>query len=537
MNYLKNKILFFIACAVICLLKSCSSVTTWDQDVALPLANCTLRLEHFFQDSLFKKDQNANISLSVKQTLLDFKMNDLLKVPDSSIALTFTVPFAANLPPNTFISIVVPSQSAELGLNIPNSVEIRQINLRKGVLKFEFINTHSQPILFKYSINSATKNNNTFIISEIIPSNSNATKLVKSYVLDGYSLNCTGFLNNRVNTIVQSYTISTDESGVLATLNLGTGLFVKITFNGIEPEFISGYFGTLEEKIGSDVSKLEAFNQLKPNLLKLTQATANIFIENNFGADFKFNLDKIESINTTKSNSITLNSSSSFNNINLNRAKLLSPNSNMIIASTKSISMDKSNSNIISFIENLPDKIAYAGNYQLNPLGNVSFANDFAVINKGLKVLLDLNIPLNLTIDKFQLVNTSNISYSSLLDNVNYGELILNAVNTFPLNFKLQGYLLDSSGNTLDSLITQNINNYIPSALYDGNNILLQVSEKKITINFNKQKLMHLKNSVKIKYNLILESNNASIPIKLTASNILFINAVMNANYTNLRFN
>ncbi|MGZ3899960.1 MAG: hypothetical protein ACXVNQ_06330, partial [Bacteroidia bacterium] len=215
-----------------------------------------------------------------------------------------------------------------------------------------------------------------------------------------------------------------------------------------------------------------------------------------FGAEFTGNLSNIKSINTTNSSNVNL-ITSQLSNININRATRVGTT---VYPSVKVVSLTNTNSNITSFLSNLPNKLSYQGSVKLNPLGNLSGYNDFAFYNTGVKVVADINIPLKFTADYFKLVSTSNLNFSNLkqLDHVNYGEFIISTSNGYPFQAKLQAYLINDQGATIDSLLLPGAN-IVDRGLIDSQNIVYQSARSELRIPLDKEKIEKLKSSKKVR--------------------------------------
>ena len=89
--------------------------------------------------------------------------------------------------------------------------------------------------------------------------------------MDGYDIDLTGLSHNKVNTLVQTYTITTDASGQTGVLQLGEGLKIEISFVDMVPEYIQGYFGQQNLSFGPDSSFIGVFSNFNANNLALTK--------------------------------------------------------------------------------------------------------------------------------------------------------------------------------------------------------------------------------------------------------------------------
>ena len=149
---------------------------------------------------------------------------------------------------------------------------------------------------------------------------------------------------NKVNTLVQTYTISTDVSAVGDQLQIGQGLNVKLSFVDIVPEYIQGYFGKQDLSFGPDSSAINFLNNFKPSNLLLTQSSINFRIINEFGIEMSSSITNLRSIKTSPANVVTLNAGTMLQTININRAGKTNNPSNPVFPWVQQININNSNS-------------------------------------------------------------------------------------------------------------------------------------------------------------------------------------------------
>lgn len=504
-----SKFLLFV---ILIIFSSCrkDTITNWDIDFTGPLVTSKLNIKNFLGDTLFSSSSNNVLNLTYNRQIAYIKLDSLIKLPDTTIINQFLwpSPFPSTLNPNQSISLLPPTP---LVFNISNGVSLKYGIVRKGILNIKFSNSISQPLDFKYVLPGVKKNNTAFSVFETIPPGENS--LIKSYVLDGYDIDLTAGGLASFNTIIQNYTVSLNGNAQPAEITFGKGAKAEISYTEIIPQYALGYFGQQNVSLSPDTADLDIFKNFNATNFQLNEATLDFRIVNEFGAEFSGSLNNIKSINTDKVNAIVLNSNQ-LSSININRAY---QTGGMINPSVKLISLNKSNSNILPFLSNLPNKITYAGNIRINPLGNTLGFHDFAYYNTGIKVMADFQIPLRFNATAFYLESVTGIDFTNLkqLDNVNYGNFIINAKNGYPFDVQLQAYLLDANNTVVDSLFSLN-NNTIKRGTIDANNNVLAVNKEKLMIPFDNGKLQNIKKSksVKIKARMQMPPNPPEITIK-----------------------
>jgi hypothetical protein len=519
------RILFrlLLVCSLLPVL-SCKKGTSWDVDAVFPIAKSHLNLSNFFGDTIFKADPNGLLHIAFSQDIINFTMDSLVKLPDTTVTLGFTSPFSSQLNAGVTLFSNNGSTDREITFNVTNGVQLNRAIVKKGFLKVEYSNSYAQPLNFNYDINSATLWGNVLHINQTISGgsvNSPAT-FTKVYPLDDYVINLTGLNTSKVNTLVQSYTISTDPSGSADQLQPGQGLSVKLSFSEVIPAYVQGYFGQQDLSFGPDSTLLGLLENFKPSNFALTQSAINFRIINEFGIELSSTISDIRSIKTTPSNVLALNAGNLLQTINVNRANKTNNASNPVFPWVKQININSSNSNLNPFLENLPNYLGYKVRAKLNPLGNISAGNDFAYYGHGLKVIADVDIPFALSADYFNLMNYAKIDLTQMsqLSHVNSCELILQARNNYPFRAQIQGYMLNKQNQVIDSLFTWD-NNTIQSAITDNLNTVLNYTDTKVVALLNKPKIDHLMQCSKIKFVTYLYLPNQPTPIKIKDSSYM----------------
>lgn len=515
---------------------SCKKGTSWDIDASIPIAQSHLNLSNFFGDSIFQTDNNHLLHIAFSKTIIDYKIDDLVKLPDTTVTLSFTLPgnYASN--PGSTIYSNANLSDKEVTFDVQNGVELNKAIVRSGFLKIEYVNSCTQPLNFNYKINSASLWGNVFNVNQLLPAGSisSPSRFTKYYNLQQYDINLTGLTNTKVNTLVQTYTVSSDVSGQPEMFTAGQGFEINLSFVDIVPEYVQGYFGQQDLDIGSDSTLLGFLGNFNASNLQLTQSAFNFRIINEFGVELSSSINSVKSIKESPYNVVNLNSGNLLQSINVNRAAKTNNPTNPVFPWVKQININSTNSNLNQFIQNLPDYFGYSVTGQINPLGNISSANDFAYYGHGLKVIADIDIPLALAANYFTLINYSKVDLTQLreLDNVNHAEIFLKARNNYPFKTQLQGYMLNENNEIIDSLFLPGQNS-IEAAVTDINNEVLSYVDSKLEAGFNKQKIENLKLCKQIKFvsKLFLPNQQTQTPIQLKEDSYLDLTISINVNY------
>jgi hypothetical protein len=504
----------FLLLAFISLLNACRKPTSanWDVDAVVPLVNSELNIKNFAGDSIFDADNTGLLSFHVTREIFTIKLDSIIKLPDTTIVNTFTIPaiIPTKFAPGQSLTFF---PSSELKFSISNGVELKTTDIRKGTLTIKFKNDLTQDIDIIYKIPSAVKNGAAFTIKETVPPL--PATLTKTYDLASYSFNMRGLSGNVYNTIVQSNTIALNPNADTALVTYGQGLKTEISYQDIVADYIDGYFGQQTIDIPLDTANINLVENFSASNFMLYDATLNFKILNDFGAEFASNLSNIKSINVGGTNVVPL-ATKQLSNINIDRATKAGTN---VFNSTKVISLTSANSNIVPFLSNIPNKLTYQGSVQINPKPlpeNISGYNDFAFYNKGIRVLAEIIIPLRFNTNNFILKSTTDVDFTNIkqLDNVKSGNLVILVKNGYPFKTTLQAYLLNAQNQVLDSLFVPSQNS-IESGQVDSQNIVVATTNSKILVPLDAEKIKKLKQSkfIQVVTKFIMPPNPPDIKI------------------------
>lgn len=498
MRYFK-KLLLLVSVAFIGF-SSCrkSFETDWDVDLAAPIARSNLNIKNFLSDSLFQSDPTGLLHLAFSKKIAGFNLDSLVEIPDTVLNYAFFLAPGSKLFIAPGSNIPGFPQTQEINLDISNGVELRNVIIQEGKIKIDYTNTYTQPLVFDLTLPGTTKYAVPFQIHEIIyPGSSNATKY---YDISGYNIKLTGITGNKINSLVQVINVSVAPNAQPDTIRGGQGVATKLSYTKLLPYYVEGYFGQQIIDLKYDSVALNLSKNLQASNFKINSAYINFKIVNEFGVDINAQLNNIKSLNSYSNTSVNLNATG-LSNLNINRAGKTNQFSNPVFPSVKTVSVNTSNSNLKPFLENLPDFLTYQGKIVVNPFGNISGSNDFAFLNTGVNIYADVDLPLQLNADYFKLVSTTTIDLTDVkqIDNINYGKLILQAINGYPFEAVLQGYILNEQNLIIDSLFTAP-KNTIQRGNIDANYMVLNPVYSKVEITLDKPKLENLKSCKFIKF-------------------------------------
>jgi len=467
--------------------------TDWDVDAVFPVVTSSLTISNFADDSVFRSDNTGLLHLSIRREVGTVKLDSLVEFDQTSSVTSFTS--NSQIPLTLTAGSQIPNLKVQnLKFKLDSGMSLTRISIRTASFKVRFSNDLTEPLDLVYKINGATKNGVAFQIAETVPPGQYS--LEREYSLEGYDLNLRGATGAEFNTLAQTYTVTVNANANNVTVPFGKGAHAEVLFTKIIPQVAEGYFGQRTIKIPADTARIDLLENLSAKNLLLSDAKMDFRILNEFGAEFRANLGSVTGINYSNNQSVMLQTTQ-LANLNINRA---TRSGGSAVPSVKEVSFNSGNSNIIPFISNLPQAITYSGSVKLNPLKNISGYNDFAFYNTGLRVMADLDIPLQFRADELTLQSNNEISFSSAsaLDGVNYGQLVVNITNGFPFTAVMQAYLYDADLKLIDSLFVPGTN-VVNRGTLDANNEVTQPSVSKMIIPVNQEKLSNLKRAKTIR--------------------------------------
>jgi hypothetical protein len=546
MHKLKN-ISFALLC--VCLLSFCKrSPTTWEDDLVAPLATGSLSLANLFPDTIIKANADSTLKISFESTLINYQLDSLIKIPDTTVttAFTFSVPSSTSvsIPPGTnlFYSSTPNNLPTENVYNLPSGIQLKKAIIRQGKINFTMTNRVYQPLVYRYRLLSATKNNHILDTIFNIPkadSTSGQEGVLNGVInLAGYTIDFSG-LHNGFNTTVETDSVhvaaNASQNGLLYG---GQGFNAQFKLEGIVPQYALGYFGNQTITVGPDTTSFVGFNSIKKGILNLNSANVSVNISNQFGVAMKASISNLSSINTYNPSTVNLNTSV-LNNIIVNAGHDNNgPNNPVVNISVYPTikTLNNSNSNVKDFIGNLPNKISYKLSAQINPpIGgnsNQSGNNDFGYYGTAFSANLSMDVPLYFAASNLMLADTVSLNVSSIsqLQNINKGNIILTATNLYPFSIFLNAVLLDANKHPIDNLFSSP--SLIEAPALDANGKVIAALKSKLYVPLTPQKINNLQKARYVAYSATFNTANQPTQVKFYSNYTLDLLLTADLNYT-----
>lgn len=383
-------------------------------------------------------------------------------------------------------NVIEETRLVPLASNI--DVKLKNTTIRSGNVFFEIYSSLQDSIYISYSIPNLQRpgSNEPFIIDTVIPPAPTRnigdpitfSRLANSYPMNGYEFAFNGYgIEDEVNTVVDynengiidSDTINSyvtilkakiEYTGVKKTLSLEDTVYVNAKIQDLRPDIAHGYIGKKSVNIGPSEIDFDLFNKIKSGNIELQDVDFTIEVDNGIGAAAVARITNLTSENKF-GDQLALTFKSDNDTMQIAAATELSEGSGSIHTNS-SRTLTPDTSNIDKFIENLPNKITYEVDVQLNNNVDestitkaeiVSSPPNFIYHGDNIKANLNMEVPLSIITDSLVLVDTLDFSLQTEEGNeVESGIFKLLVDNGFPLDATTSMYFLDDNGVVLDSL-------------------------------------------------------------------------------------
>ncbi|TNE80730.1 MAG: hypothetical protein EP332_06850 [Bacteroidetes bacterium] len=351
--------------------------------------------------------------------------------------------------------------------------QVKYMDVKSGRIRFDVVSTVEEEMNVDYRIPYATKNGIPFHETfKVPPAPAGGTaRYTRDFDISGYKVDLRGknpALDDTVNSFYNVLDVTIDSTGIERNISLNDSIYVYLGLLDIIPSYAQGYFGQSVFDIGPATLDFDFF-QNSSGSLSFEDIDVSLILKNGIGADGEVDFNQIIARNTPQSKAVQLTGSGLAGPHLLSKATYppLTP-------STKVINLNSSNSNIKPFFELFPDKIDYDIKLRTNPNGFNGLYNDFITDQSEFSAALSVDVPMSVAADELTLMDTVNFDFASMerSDKILEGVLNIVADNGFPLQAKLQIYLLNENDFIMDSLVTDG--SYVAAAPTDANGVVTQ---------------------------------------------------------------
>lgn len=329
------------------------------------------------------------------------------------------------------------------------------MTIRSGQLKITAYNTIQDSLYLYYAIPTAVApSGQPIAINTVVaPAPAGGSQYVEEiFDLAGYNIDLRSISGNRLNTFDNIFRVRIDSTGKLVFISLNDSVSVFYGLLDIVPQYVKGYMGQRTLTVGPSSQPVNFLSGITAGALSLEDVTAQLRIVNPFGVDAALHVDYINSVNNAGGSTVTLQGPGLGQPIPLARGWEYPKRAGETL-----IPLSAPQSNIKSWLENLPQAIEYALSVDINPNGNAWNYQDFAYYDDVLEANLELEMPLSVSATGLTLTDDWDMSWGSGSngERVQQVALTLDVDNGYPLAGTVQAYFLSPSGAVIDSLFQQ----------------------------------------------------------------------------------
>jgi hypothetical protein len=499
-----KKLLYTIILFNAFLLLSCKKEnTTWQTDWNIPLVHGKLTLDNLKTGNAFENTENF-ASVLFDDTLFSFKIDTLIKLPDTTLIQDAVISFPSlTLGPGNLIQ----------NQNIDQLYDLGQIELsRVVVLEGTSVITISSPwpgksrVVFEFP---KTKDGNGVMFQKEyhLPAGTINNPSVYVDVIDmkNFDFDLTGSTGALYNNILANMYIYSDEETNTITITNQDTVRVTMEFKDMTAKYAKGYFGqyTISDTVSTDISQLK---KIISGSITLDSLNINLSIRNGFKLTTQALLSQIKGLNSSNLSSVDLSFPQLNSTLNINPA---TGGYYSHINSIFNMPINSFNSNILQFIENLPDVIDVGFTIKINPYGNLNVGDDEFFEDSSLDLVMEGDFPLHFAMDKLTLVDTLDFSYDAPKKNGPSTALItLKYKNRFPFEAVANLMLLDANHNLLKKIDSES---YIKSGTYNTSNNTTSLTEGEMLFTIDEPTMTYLNEAKFIALEIALSTDQQAM--------------------------
>ena len=510
--------LIFLTCASIVWACSFNSSdyqikgATANPTMAVPVAFGDLSIINILQkkdSSHIKVDSNGLVSLLYDQELVSSDIRDLITMPNiSNLNLQIAIPPKTYGPnQNDIVTTVVSSQSVDMGLS---PEQLKFIAFKSGMLTYNA------------SISPTTNLNYTvrITIPEFTDTNSNP---FSQEVSGAGSLSLSGYTYQSANanhfTLKLTMIVKANSSSV--TIKSGSNLNVKISFTGMDFNYIKGFFGDQTAHPPAQTIDVNAFGSsfLHGATVSFAQPKIELQVTNDYGVPLSVSFTSLGARKPDAS-----------------LAMQITPSSPVAINSPATLGTSATTNVVVNNVTNLinfaPTQFYYSVSARINK--GLTTGNNFMADTSKMRVKLHVEIPLYGEASNVVLLDTISVN----LNNVNQTQidsatLMVNVTNQLPLDAYIQFYLLNDNYTMIDSLLTSSQTLLVKGSDVDANGELKTASVVTEALPLQADKLSKIFQAKKIiiraKMNTSKDANGNLVNVKFLSQYTINVNAGLKA--------
>ncbi|MFC2111019.1 hypothetical protein ACFLQ5_01055 [Bacteroidota bacterium] len=416
--------------------------TEWNPDLAAPLVKSTMTMKDLLElgDITFIEGADNLITIVYSDRIYSDVAQDMIAIANQTIDTSFSFNYPISLPlgDSASESFVFTQEFTTNNGEIFDSIFIK-----KGSLHFETKGEMNHNGKLVITIPQLTKGGLTFRETLEYKFTGNLPVIViEDFDLAGYKMK---FSHIGTMNILKEYVDITAYAD--GNANSSPYKFdVEKSLIGIEFQKVFGYLGQYEHKFDKNTVSIGLFDGLTIGEQILEDPRINLIFYNSIGTPLNIYFPFFKAINGTDS---VILSGPGLQSLNVDYPSIYNVGETVI----SKITLDKSNSNVKDVFDISPEKITYEVEGKSNPTGTV--IQNFVLDTSNFYMDVEVEIPLFGRAWNFTMQDTNDFDFDNDIgdvDEIQYIEVALYAVNELPAEGLIQVYFTDSNYVVIDSL-------------------------------------------------------------------------------------
>lgn len=330
--------------------------------------------------------------------------------------------------------------------------DIKTFKIKSGRLRIKVVSTIQEDMSMVLALPGATKDGKSFYQEMKLPGpgGKGVATTEAIYEMAGYDLDLRGKdpdVKDTVNTFHQILRVTLDSSGRKLAVGLQDSIVLIYRLEGLKPEYAVGYLGNQLSRTNLDTTGFDLFKGLSGDV-KFKDVKLGFILRNSIGADGRFRLHQLTGINQFSGKQIGLSADP------LNNDMYVAKPSKIFDYTETKVQLDGFNSNIKTFLENLPQLLEFDLETEVSPNGNVNNYKDFVTDESKLDVIMRMDVPISFEFGGLVFRDTQGVNFKNIGDvnRLKSATLYMDLDNGFPIDLDLQIEFLDANRKVVGKL-------------------------------------------------------------------------------------
>ncbi|MFO7844895.1 MAG: hypothetical protein R6V16_13875 [Bacteroidales bacterium] len=454
-----------------------------------PLAYGSLSLDdiisEFDSTSTIDADEEGLLFITYEDSLYSFLADELVEIPNQNFPEYF-IESDDDFPVSWGDTVVV-ERTEHYEFSFSNDENPDSMYINTADLNFQISSTFQHTGKLIISSNYIRNNNQPFSDTILIDNNSGSFSVNKTLSLNNYVIEFIDTTITDTSFLPIDFTLEFYNSGL--GVNAGDQVAVELTVSNIDFTSIFGYIGNYELMADSGEFELDFFESLNDGYIEFEDPQINFKINNSFGVPAEINIERFTGFKD-ETDSITLSLDPEVNPSNYAFPGIDE------YGETKdtTISINRNNSNISSFLAYMPTSLQYNIKALSNPEGPGG-AYNFVTKNSKIDIGLEFILPLWFKANNIALEDTVEMDLTDINEDAEMIEkinLVLEVFNGLPVDIDFQLYFLDESYQPVDTLFDPGSQPVIVAGQLDSDHRVTQPTEKTSVVEYLKQDIEKL---------------------------------------------